>query len=135
MGAGNMKILVGYNGGEVGERALILARDYALATHASVVVMTSMQGGKGETEEDIQKAARGLEQARKILEDAGLKCDVAQSVRGLSPGEDIVKYARDKEMDHIFLGIKKKSRTEKMLLGSTSRFVILKAHCPVTTIK
>ncbi|MFH1152765.1 MAG: universal stress protein [Pseudomonadota bacterium] len=130
-----MKILVGYNGGDVGDRALMLARDYAKAVNASVVIMTSMLGGSSETENDIQEAARGLEYGRKIMEDAGLECSVSQSVRGLSPGEDIVNYAREKAMDHIFLGIKKKSKTQKMILGSTSRFVILKAHCPVTTIK
>lgn len=130
-----MKILVGYNGGEVGTRALNLARDYARAMGASVVIITSMQGGSSETEKDIQEVAKGLEYARKIMDNAGLECTVSQSVRGLSPGEDLVNYAQEKKMDHIFLGIKKKSRAQKIILGSTSRFVILKAHCPVTTIK
>ncbi len=130
-----MKILVGYNGGDVGKRALELARDYAVKFDAFVYVITTMEGGTSETPADIERVAQGLEFSRRMMEDSGLKCEVQQSVRGLSPGEDIVSYAKEKDVDHIFLGIKKTSRAQKMILGSTSRFVILKAHCPVTTIK
>jgi CheY-like chemotaxis protein len=69
------------------------------------------------------------------MADAGLQYDAQQSVRGLSAGEDILKFAQDNDIDHIFLGIKKKSRAQKAILGSTARYVILKASCPVTTIK
>ncbi len=69
------------------------------------------------------------------VETSGLKCDAQQSVRGLSAGEDIVKYAEENEIDHIILGIKKKSRAQKAILGSTARYVILKSPCPVTTTK
>ncbi|WP_299983998.1 universal stress protein [Desulfobacula sp.] len=40
-----MKILVGYNGGEVGRLALSLARDLAQTNNAFVYVVTSMEGG------------------------------------------------------------------------------------------
>lgn len=39
-----MKILVGYNGGEVGRLTLSLARDYAQKNNAFVYVITSMEG-------------------------------------------------------------------------------------------
>jgi len=64
-----------------------------------------------------------------------LECEAQQSVSGLSPSEDLVKFAKENEIDQIFLGIRKKSRAQKAILGSTSRDVILKAPCPVTTIK
>ena len=104
-----MKILVGYNGGEVGTRALELARDYALKFNAFVYVVTSMEGGSGETPEEIEKVAQDLELARRLMEDAGVECEVQQSVRGMSPGEDLVSFAREKGVDQIFLGIKKKN--------------------------
>jgi nucleotide-binding universal stress UspA family protein/CheY-like chemotaxis protein len=130
-----MKILVGYNGGEVGRLALSLARDYALKNTAFVYIITSMEGGTSEKQSDILKAEEGLEFAGKLMEHSGVECDAQQSVRGLSPGEDLVKFARENDIDHIFLGIKKTSRTQKAFLGSTSRHVILKAPCPVTTVK
>lgn len=47
------------------------------------------------------------------MQNSGVECDAQQSVRGLSSGEDLVKFAEENEIDHIFLGIKKKSRAQK----------------------
>ena len=130
-----MKILVGYNGGEDGRLALSLARDFAKTNNAFVYVVNSMEGGSSEKQSDILKAEQDLDFARELLTKAGLECEAQQSVRGLSPSEDLIKFARENEIDQIFLGIRKKSRAQKAILGSTSRDVILKAPCPVTTIK
>lgn len=130
-----MKILVGYNGGEYGRLALILARDFSRKHNAFVYVVTSMEGGASEKPSDIQRAEEGLKFAKKIMTDAGLECAAEQSVRGLSPAEDLVKFAEEHDIDQIFIGIKKKSQAQKAILGSTARYVILKAPCPVTTTK
>ena len=130
-----MKILVGYDGGEVGRMALSLARDMAGIHSAKIFVMTSMSGGASEKKADIEKAEADLEFARLFMENSGIQCEALQSVRGLSPGEDIVKFAEENDIDHIFVGIRKKSRTQKAILGSTARYVILKAPCPVTSVK
>ncbi|KJR43860.1 universal stress protein UspA-like protein, partial [Candidatus Magnetoovum chiemensis] len=97
--------------------------------------VSSMEGGEKEKTSDIVQAEKDLNFAKKLMESAGVKFLAQQSVRGLSPGEDIILYAKENEIDHIFLGIKKTSRTQKMILGSTARFVILKAPCPVTSIR
>ncbi|MCK5543363.1 MAG: universal stress protein [Desulfobacterales bacterium] len=130
-----MKIMVGYNGGDVGRRALSLARDYAKTYEAFVYIVTSMEGGTSERQSDIASAQEDLDFAKSFMQEAGIECDTQQIVRGLSPGEDLVKFAYDMDISHIFLGLKKKSRAQKMLLGSTSGYVILKAPCPVTTVK
>ena len=130
-----MKILVGYNGGEVGRLALSLAKDYARINNAFVYVITSMEGGASEKQSDIIKAEEDLAFAQKLMENSSIQCETHQSVRGLSPGEDLVKFAKENEIDQIFLGIRKKSKAQKAILGSTSRYIILKAHCPVTTVK
>jgi nucleotide-binding universal stress UspA family protein/CheY-like chemotaxis protein len=130
-----MKILVGYNGGEVGRMALSIARDFAKINNAFVYIVTSMEGGASEKQSDILAVEQDLDFAKKLMENSKVECDVQQSVRGLSPGEDLIKFAKENEIDQIFLGIKKKSRAQKALLGSTSRYVILKAPCPVTTVK
>ncbi len=130
-----MKILVGYDGGEVGRMALSMARDMAGIHSALVYVVTSMEGGSSEKAADIERAEQGLAFARELMEYSGIQCDCQQSVRGLSAGEDLVKFAVENDIDHIFLGLRKKSRARKAILGSTARFVILKAPCPVTTVK
>ena len=51
-----MKIMVGYNGGAVGRRALSIAREYAKTFNAFVYIITSMEGGTSEKRADIEKA-------------------------------------------------------------------------------
>ncbi len=130
-----MKIMVGYTGGIKGSKALTIARDFAISQKATVYIVTSMEGGISEVASDIVKTQKGLDYAQSFMEDKNIKCKSIQSVQGLSPGEDIVRFAKEKRIDHIFLSIKKTSRVEKIILGSTARYVILKANCPVTTIK
>jgi nucleotide-binding universal stress UspA family protein len=130
-----MKILVAYHDRPVARAALALARDHAEIFGAKVFVVTSMEGGDEETVEDIKKAEAALKDAEAFLAEKGLACETHQVVHGQSPGEDIIWFARDNNVDLIFVGIEKKSRAQKLLLGSTAQYVILKAPCPVTTVK
>ena len=130
-----MKILVGYNGSEVAKAALSQAKSYAKRFDALVHVVTSLEGGSRETIEEISAATENLKFAQEFLERDGIQCKTEQLVRGLTPGEDLVKFATENGIDHLFVGIEKKSKTHKMLLGSTAQYVILKAPCPVTSVK
>ena len=130
-----MKFLVGYNGSDVAKSALAVARTYAKLLDAEVVVMTSMGGGGKETMEDISKVEQDLLYAKKFLEDEGVQCETHQIARGASPGEDMVYFIEENDIDQLFVGVEKKSRTRKMFMGSTAQYVILRAPCPVTAIK
>jgi nucleotide-binding universal stress UspA family protein len=129
------KYLVAYNGSEASKVALELAKHQAALRGSHVDIVTSMEGGPKEKPEAISEANFILEEAGKELKAAGVSCAVHQLVRGLSPGEDIVKFAEDNAIDFVFVGIEKKSRAQKILLGSTAQFIILKAGCPVVTVK
>ena len=130
-----MKFLVGYNGTDEAKAALSLARDFAQTFNAIVFVMASMEGGAGEKPEDIARAEQDLREAKDFFDEQGIECETHQMARGLAPGEDLVRFAEENQIDQIFVGIEKKSRTSKLILGSTAQFVILKAPCPVITTK
>ena len=130
-----MKLLVAYNGTKEAEAALALAKTHAKIFEAKLVVISSSEGGKGEKLEDINKIKRDLEKIQEDLSKDGIDCDVEQLARGLAPGEDIVLFAEENEVDQIYVGIRKKSRTSKLILGSTAQFIILKSKCPVTSVK
>ena len=130
-----MKFLVGYNGSAEAKAALLLAGDFAKIFDAKVFVMASMEGGAGEKLEDINQAEENLREAKEIFDEMGVECETHQMARGLAPGEDLVKFAEENEIDQIYVGIEKKSKTSKLLLGSTAQYVILKAPCPVITAK
>jgi nucleotide-binding universal stress UspA family protein len=130
-----MKFLVAYNGSAASRAALDLALKNASMFEAKLVVMTSMEGGHSEKPEDIARVNQELKRVREKLSATGIAHEVLETARGLSPGEDIVSFAGENNIDQIFVGVEKKSRTRKLLLGSTAQYVILKAGCPVTTIK
>ena len=130
-----MTFLVAYNGSKESKAALSLAIKQARVFGAKVVVITSMVGGHSEKPEDIARVSRELESVGRQLQEAGVDHEVQEMARGLSPGEDIVIFAAENRIDQIFVGIEKKSKTRKLLLGSTAQYIILKANCPVTTVK
>jgi len=130
-----MKILVAYNGTKESEAALQVAQTHAGIFNAKLVVVSSSEGGKGEKIEDINKIKQNLERIQQDISKDGLECEVEQLARGLTPGEDIVLYAAENDIDQIYVEIRKKSRTSKLILGSTAQFIILKSKCPVTSVK
>jgi nucleotide-binding universal stress UspA family protein len=130
-----MKFLVAYAGTKESEAALELAKTHAKIFGAKLLVVSSSEGGKGEKPEDIAKIKLDLDRAQTEVADEGIDCETEQLARGLTPGEDIVMYANENEIDQIYVGIRKKSRTSKLILGSTAQFIILKAKCPVTSVK
>lgn len=129
-----MKFLLGFNGSEEAKAALTLARTHAEVFQAKIYIITSMGGGSGEKPEEISKTTRNLEYAEQFLKEKGIVCETFQLARGMSPGEDVVSFAEEHEIDQIFVGVEKKSRTQKILLGSTAQYIILKAPCPVVSV-
>ena len=137
MGKGKpeMKFLVAYTGSTESKAALEQAVSLARVLNAEVIVITSMEGGRSEKPEEIARVSQELKKVEQKLQDAGIEHEVHEMARGLSPGVDIVIFAEENEIDQIFVGIEKKSKTRKLLLGSTAQYIILKANCPVTTVK
>lgn len=130
-----MKILVGYRGKNVGKDLLEQAVKQAKAFDAEVHVVTSMMGGEKTEKEKIEEAEANLENAKQFLDSHGVKNDVHLLIRGHSPGEDLVMFARENDIDEIIIAVKSRSKVGKILFSSTAQYVILKAECPVISIK
>ena len=130
-----MNILVCYDGSNVSKDALTLGIRKAKARDGKLFVIYSMKGGMEVPRKEFERAERMLKQVEIKLQSEKVPCETNFSVRGLEPGEDIVMYAKEKEIEEIIIGVKRRSRVGKLLFGSTAQFVILEAHCPVLTVK
>ena len=130
-----MKILVGYDGTNSAKEALNLTKSHAKVIGASVEVVTSMQKGTESERKVIEQAERGLEYAKSLFEEDGIACNTHLLIRGLSAGEDLVEFANENQIDQIVVGVKRRSKVGKLLMGSTAQYVILQAECPVITVK
>ena len=130
-----MKILVGYDGTNAAKEALNQAKSLAQVFGASVEVVTSLQKGSESEQKFIEQAERGLEYAKSFFEKEGIDCNTHLLIRGLSAGEDLVEFANENQIDQIVVGVKRRSKVGKLLMGSTAQYVILHASCPVVTVK
>ena len=130
-----MKIMVCYDGSQSSNEALRVAKRHAKAFEASLVIVTSMEKGTENEREEIQRVENELKSLKTACVDEGYECRTHLLIRGLSSGEDLVAFAREKEVDEIVIGVRRRSKVGKIVFGSTAQYVIIKAHCPVVTVK
>ncbi|MBN1931332.1 MAG: universal stress protein [Desulfobacterales bacterium] len=130
-----MRIMVGYDGSNVSKDALMLAKKHAKAFKAKVDVVTSMVKGTQYQLPEIEKEEHDLEWARQLFEEDGIACETHLLIRGLNPGEDLVQFAKENKVNEIIIGVRKRSKVGKFLLGSTAQYVVIEASCPVVTVK
>jgi nucleotide-binding universal stress UspA family protein len=130
-----MKILVGYDGSRVAEDALKLAHEHARVFNADIHLFTSLQQGPELQKEDIEEAESRLDKLKLDCNLDKTTCETHTSVSFLTPGEDLVLFAKNNDVDYIFIGVRKRSKVGKLVFGSTAQQVILEAPCPVVTVK
>ena len=129
-----MKLLVCYDKKNKSSKAIDIAVKRAKQSNAFVYLVTSSASDASKA--DILEAENKLEYfADEDFKKNGISCETHILIRGLTPGEDIVKFAKEKNVDEIILEIKKRSKLGKIVFGSTAQFVILEAPCPVLTLK
>ncbi len=130
-----MKILVGYDGSNAAMDAVKLAVIHAEAFDGQLLVVNSLKGGKENSPKEIQTAEEQLAYIDSFLADKKVAFQTHLLVRGMSPGEDIVRFASENFVEEIIIGIKRRSKVGKLLFGSNAQYIILKANCPVVTIR
>ena len=132
---GKMKILVGLDKTKIDNEIIKLARMHAKAFNADVHIMISLKQSPELNKADIDKVDNELEKIVKSLKADDINCETQAAISVQSPGEDLVQFVIDNEIDEIIIGIRKKSRVGKLIFGSTAQHVILHAPCPVVSVK
>ncbi|MBW2252533.1 MAG: universal stress protein, partial [Deltaproteobacteria bacterium] len=118
-----MKILVGYDGSKVAEEAVKLAQKHGHAFKAEIYILTSLMQSPTLKKEDIDKAESKLEKLRTPFKIDDIPCETQASVNFQSPGEHLVYYAKDNNIDEIIIGVRRRSKVGKMVFGSTAQYV------------
>jgi nucleotide-binding universal stress UspA family protein len=131
-----MKFLVCYDETNAAKKALKAARDHAKIWQAELEVVNAITRVEPLKHAKVKKMEEKMEgEVKEILAEDDPPYEVQLLLTDLTPGEQLVKYAEDQEIDQIFLGIVKKSKVEKFLFGSTAQYVILHAPCAVVTVR
>jgi len=129
-----MKILVGYEESKVAEEALKVALKQARAFNADLFIVTVLEQSRELQIDDIEAAEDKLEKLIRTHNINDLVCETSASVSFLSPGEYLVEFAQDNNIDEFVIGVKRRSKVGKLVFGSNAQFVILSAPCPVVTV-
>lgn len=127
--------MVCYDGSGASRSALRIALKHAKAFDAKIFLVASMEKGTEDEHQVIRELETELNTAKEKLQNDGIECETHLLVRGLSPDEDLVSYAKEQGIDEIAIGIRKRSKVGKLIFGSTAQYLILNAHCPVITVR
>ncbi|EMY36223.1 Usp family protein [Arthrobacter crystallopoietes BAB-32] len=124
-----MSVAVGFVPTEEGRAALDAAIDEAVLRGTDLRILGP---GQAENTHDAQEElARLLERA----EAAGVRTKVRQMTSDDDPGDLIVDVSYEDDVELVVIGVRRRSRVGKLLLGSTAQRVILEAGCAVHAVK
>ena len=129
-----MKILVAFDGSNVAKAAMEVALKHARAFDGELILVWSMAKGDEDQKEDILAAEKTLDYWKEQLDQKGIGCQTHLLIRCVEPGEDLVRFATDHDVEEIIMGIRRRSKVGKLLFGSTAQYVILNAPCPVVSV-
>ena len=131
-----MKFMVCYDSSKEAKKALELAREHTKVWGATLEVINSIMRDLSLKRSFIEKKEQALEyEINEVLGGSGISYKAELLIDTLHPAEQMVQYAEKEEIDQIFIGIGKTSKVGKLVFGSTAQHMILKAPCPVLTVR
>ncbi|MBW1697498.1 MAG: universal stress protein [Deltaproteobacteria bacterium] len=130
-----MKIMIGYDGSEESKRALDLAIKHAKAFKGMVFIVTAMKQDPELELKDIERAEQNLREAELHCKKEKVPLEKHLVVNDMEPGETLVRFTENNDIDEAVIGIRKTSKVGKFLFGSTAQYMVLESPCPVATVK
>ena len=117
-----MKILIGYDGSDVAKKAFKLAVKHTEAEESKIEVVHCLSQDRNLKYEDIKKVEQNLEcEAHALVNSETIPYETHVVISGEEYGEALVQFAEENGIDEVVIGIRKKSRTRKLLFGSTAQ--------------
>jgi len=83
--------------------------------------------------EMADEARRRLKMLIPVEERDGI--DWETNIRSGNPAQEVIRYAKENNIDMIVIGTAGHSGVDRMMFGSTAEKVVRGAHCPVLTVR
>ena len=136
-------ILVAYDFGEIGDRALAWARDHAKAHQASMTLLHAVPLAPPSVSPDgviapAPPTVSDLQETQRRLHEVAARANVdaaSEAVVSSNVGDTIVQRAKDLGVTLIVVGTHARGPIARALVGSVADYVIRHAHCPVVTLR
>jgi len=130
-----MKIVVGFIDSPEGDAAIDRAIEEAKLRDGSLIVVNSKLGGHHEKDADYIAMNQRLDDLTERLASEGIDHEVHAYVRGGKPVEDILSAVAEFDADLIVIGIRERTTTGKLFLGSNTLDILHDATVPVLCVK
>lgn len=128
-------IVVGFIDSPEGHAAMDSAIAEAELRSAKLVVVHSMVGGSHEDPEEYALSSAAMESLHNRLHDLSVEHCTHEFVRGNSPAEDLTQAVADHDASLVVIGIRRRSTTGKVLLGSNALEILHDSPVPVLCVK
>jgi len=128
-------IVVGFVDTPEGRAALDEAVALAGLRGDTVAVVHSMVGGTHESAADYVHSADAMNAAHERLHAGGVPHCTHEYVRGNTPARDLLLAVDEHRADTLVIGVRRRSATGKLLLGSNSLEILHDADVPVVCVK
>lgn len=134
------KILCAVDGSEASKHAVVEASEMAKALGAELVLLAVDQViFEGRSAPVHKLGAEGtqkvLDAAQATAQTAGVTKVAVASVARRDVGRAILNYAEEHGVDHIVVGTGEKSAGTRLVVGSVSHDLVVRAHCSVTVAR
>ena len=149
-----MTILAAYKPSAAGEAVLAAAKAEARLRGSDLLIVRHVkherEGGaplafpqapsgrpqaRDEAGQDISKLREEMEALSSSIKGQDIDCEAVLLDEGDDHAEPILELARRAPVDLIVVGVRRRSRVGKAILGSESQRILLEADCPVLAVK
>jgi len=136
MATGTATVVVGFVPKPEGEAALVAAIDEVGLRGGRLVIVSAQREDEGDPAW-VARIETLLTSARQRLDDGGIDYAIHQSVTDGEgdAADDLVQTAREHEATLIVIGIRRRTATGKLILGTQAQRILLDAPCPVLAVK
>lgn len=134
------KILCAVDGTDHSKRAIEVAAEIAKALGSELVLLVVDQVTFDGRSAPVHKL--GVEDAKKVLDAAnavaasvGFANAGIAAVAGRDVAREILNYAEEHAFDHVVVGTGDKGVATRLVVGSVSHDLVVRAHCSVTVAR
>lgn len=129
-------IVVGYAGGSGGRACLEHGIAEARAHDTDVLVITAVpeSGRAGSSRGQRLVDADEMAQVQQRLAESGVRFEIRHQI-GAEPAEELLRAMDDPAAQLLVIGMRRRTQVGKLLLGSTSQYLLIECSKPVTVVK
>ncbi len=123
-------IVVGYTAGSFGKACLEQGIVEARLRGTDLLVISAISEARGQRIADAQEMA----EVEDRLVASGLRYTIRQPI-GATPAEELLTAMDEDEAEMLVIGMRRRTQVGKLLLGSTSQYLLVQCRKPVLVVK